>query len=304
MTIEHARAHAVSKVWGVVDLSPWSNERGDDGGPVGEIWYERAHKTAAVPSLLIKLLFTSQPLSIQVHPDDAFAHSMGLPSGKTEAWYVLNAAPDAKVALGLQRRLTHQQLSAAIGDGSITDLVVWHAVLPNDVIFVPAGTIHAIGPGLVIAEIQQRSDATFRMYDFGRNRELDVKSAIAVADAGPTESSAEKLRLTDERMLLVANSHFMFERINLEPDSTWCLETERETWLLIIRGGARIGPFDAATGDVIFAQSDRSIVCAGATGMTGLAAYTGGKPVPDLLQRIRRPGAINLGPWQDVQVPT
>ena len=228
----------------------------------------------------------------------------GLPSGKTEAWYVLSATPDAKVALGLQRRLTPEQLRAAIGDGSIADLVVWHAVSPNDVIFIPAGTIHAIGPGLVIAEIQQRSDSTFRMYDFGRKRELHVENAIAVADAGPTEASAEKFRLTDERMLLVANSHFVFERIDLEPNSTWCLEAEQETWLLIVSGSARIGPFDAAIGDAIFAQSDRASVCAGATGMAGLAAYTGGKPVPHLLQRIRQPGAINAGPRQDVQVPT
>ena len=92
---------------------------------------------AADPSLLLKLLFTSQPLSIQVHPDDAFAHSMGLPNGKTEAWYVLSAAPEAKVALGLSRRLTPQQLRAAIDDGSISDLIVWRAVSADDVIFVP-----------------------------------------------------------------------------------------------------------------------------------------------------------------------
>jgi mannose-6-phosphate isomerase len=302
MTIEHARTHAISKVWGVVDLHPWSSA--SDDGPIGEIWYERARKTAADPSLLIKLLFTSQPLSIQVHPDEAFAHSIGLPNGKTEAWYVLSATPDARVALGLQRRLTPEQLREAIEDGSIADLVVWHAVSPNDVIFIPAGTIHAIGPGLVIAEIQQRIDSTFRMHDFGRKRELHIENAIAVADAGPAKSPAEKFRLTDERMLLIANPHFVFERVDLEPNSTWCLKAEQETWLLIVSGSARIGPLNAAIGDAIFAQSDRASVCAGATGMAGLAAYTGGKPVPNLLQRIRQPGAINAGPRQDVQVPT
>jgi mannose-6-phosphate isomerase len=114
---------------------------------------------------LLKLLFTSQPLSIQVHPDDAFAHLNGLPNGKSEAWYVLRAVPDAKVALGFSRQLTSQQLREAIDDGSISDLVVWKSVLPDDVIFVPAGTVHAIGAGLVIAELQQRSDATFRLFD-------------------------------------------------------------------------------------------------------------------------------------------
>src|SRR5580658_8326135 len=118
MTIEHARTRAVPKPWGVDDLQPWSGAgRGDIA--IGEIWYERPGHPQVDPSLLLKLLFTSQPLSIQVHPDDAFAHAMGLPNGKTEAWYVLSAAPEAKVALGLSRRLTPQQLRATIGDGSI-----------------------------------------------------------------------------------------------------------------------------------------------------------------------------------------
>ena len=95
---------------------------------IGEIWYERPGKPASDPSLLLKLLFTSQPLSIQVHPDDAYAQSMGLPNGKTEAWYVLSAAPGAKVALGLKQRLTPQQLREAVDDGSIADLVAWRAV--------------------------------------------------------------------------------------------------------------------------------------------------------------------------------
>src|SRR5712692_483736 len=123
MAIELARARALPKPWGVVDLRPWSNARHDDGA-IGEIWYERPGKDATNPSLLLKLLFTNQPLSIQVHPDDAFAHSMGLPNGKTEAWYVLSATPEAKVALGLHRRLTSQEFRQATYDGSISDLVV------------------------------------------------------------------------------------------------------------------------------------------------------------------------------------
>ena len=114
---------------------------------------------------------------------------MGLPNGKTEAWYVLSAAPGAKVAVGLDRRLTQQQLRQAVDDGSISDRVVWRTVFPDDAISVPAGTIHAIGAGLVIAEIQQRSDATFRLFDHGRQRELHIERAIAVADAGPAHCS-------------------------------------------------------------------------------------------------------------------
>jgi mannose-6-phosphate isomerase len=164
MAIELARTQALPRPWGVVDLTPWSNAA-HDGVPIGEIWYERPAQPTPSPSLLLKLLFTSEPLSIQVHPDDAHARSMGLPNGKTEAWYVLSAAPGAKVALGLNQRLTQQQLRKAVDDGSISDLVAWQAVSPYDVIYVPAGTIHAIGAGLVIAEIQQRSDATFRLFD-------------------------------------------------------------------------------------------------------------------------------------------
>src|SRR6266446_3277587 len=137
MAVELARACAVPKPWGTLNLRPWSNTC-HDGVAIGEIWYERPGRPAADPSLLLKLLFTSQPLSIQVHPDDAFAHSMGLPNGKSEAWYVLSAAPEAKVALGLDRRLTPPQLRAAIADGSISDIVQWRTVLPNDTISVPA----------------------------------------------------------------------------------------------------------------------------------------------------------------------
>lgn len=303
MAIEHARAHALPKPWGLVDLRPWSNAR-HDGGAIGEIWYERPGKVAADPSLLLKLLFTNQPLSIQVHPDDAFAQLKGLPNGKTEAWYVLSAAPKAKVALGLNHRLTPRQLREAIGDGSIFDLVRWQTVLPDDIFFVPAGTIHAIGAGLVIAEIQQRSDVTYRLFDHGRQRELHIEDAIAVANAGPADFRVQPHRLTDERTLLVSSPYFVFERINLAPNSAWSLEAERETWLLVLSGGARVGSFDVGIGDAIFAQSDSLVIHASATGMVGLAAYTGGSPISHLLQRIKEPGAMDSGRLQQVQAPT
>ena len=203
MVIERARPHALPKPWGVEDLRPWSTAR-RDGNAIGEIWYDRSDKSAAEPSLLLKLLFTSEPLSIQVHPDDAFAHSAGLPGGKTEAWYVLSATPEAKVALGLSRRLTPQQLRAAIDDGSISDLIVWRAVSADDVIFVPAGTIHAIGAGLVIAELQQRNDTTFRLFDYGRKRELHIEKAIAVAATGAAHFQVRPNQLTAQRRLFIS----------------------------------------------------------------------------------------------------
>lgn len=162
MAIELSSALEAQKPWGVADARPWS-EAAPPGRSIGEISFERAGSAAPAPKLLLKVLLTSQPLSIQVHPNDAFAHSIGLPHGKTEAWYVLSARPGAAVALGLKHVVTARQLRQAIDDGSIADLVAWRTVSAGDAIFVPAGTIHAIGPGLVIAEIQQRSDATFRL---------------------------------------------------------------------------------------------------------------------------------------------
>jgi mannose-6-phosphate isomerase len=303
VAIERARAHTLPKPWGVADLRPWHNER-NDGNAIGEIWYERPGLAAAVPSLLFKLLFTSQPLSIQVHPDDAYAQSIGLRNGKTEAWYVLSAAPGARVALGLKQRLTSDQLRQAVDDGSISDLVVWQTVSPGDSISVPAGTIHAIGAGLVIAEIQQRSDATFRLFDYGRQRELDIDNAIAVADAGPADFQVKPRWLTDTRMLLISNVHFMLERIDLAPNSAWCLEAKQESWLLAIHGSARAESFDFATGDAVFAQSDRVTLCAGASGLVGLVAYTGIGVVPELLQRLGQPDARDGRRPVEVRLPT
>jgi mannose-6-phosphate isomerase len=283
LAIEQARTHTVPKPWGIVDPRPWSNAR-RDGKAIGETWYRRSGGEAPDTALLLKLLFTSQPLSIQVHPDDAFARSIGLPNGKTEAWYVLSAAPDAEVALGLKERLTSQQLRQAADDGSIAGLVVWHAVAQGDTILVPAGTIHAIGAGLVIAEIQQRSDATFRLYDHGRQRELHIEDAIAVADVGPAKSKVAPTRLTDARTLLISDTHFIFERIEMAPHTEWCLAAKQETWLLVVDGAARTGSFDVARGDAIFAQADGIDIHAGEAGMVALVAYRGVGVDPDLLQ--------------------
>jgi mannose-6-phosphate isomerase len=302
MAIELARPLAQPRPWGVVDLRPWSNAR-HDGGAIGEIWYERPGREAAESSLLLKILFTNQPLSIQVHPNDAFAHSIGLPRGKTEAWYVLRAAPEAKVALGLNQRLTQKQLRAAVDDGSISNLVVWQAVSRGDAIFVPAGTIHAIGAGLVIAEIQQRSDATFRLFDHGRQRALHVENAVAAADAGPAHVQRHPIRLTAERTLLISNPYFVVERIELPPDSTWRLDGKRETWLLGLSGDARTKSFDMTIGDALFVHSDSVDLHAGPTGLVGLVAYTGEDAVPILLRRARKPGATEQRLPRATQAP-
>src|SRR6476660_7823033 len=201
MPIEHASVRVVHKPWGVSDLQPWSDIDGT-GDAVGELWFERADKNAPVPALLLKLLFTGEPLSIQVHPDDTFARAMGMANGKSDAWYLLSAQPGAQIGVGLNRQGTPQDVRASITNGSSVELVQWRPVAEGDVIFIPAGTIHALGAGIVLAEIQQRSDTTFRLFDYGRQRELHEDNGVAVANAWPLRPSPDPTRLSDERTLL------------------------------------------------------------------------------------------------------
>ncbi|WP_291863365.1 class I mannose-6-phosphate isomerase [Bradyrhizobium sp.] len=294
MAIEHASTQMVGKPWGVVDLHPWSSIDGS-GDAIGELLFQRADGNAPAPALLLKLLFTSAPLSIQVHPDDAFARSIGLPNGKTEAWYILSAKPDAKVAVGLKRNLTPRQLRATIKDGSIADLVDWRPATAGDIIVVPAGTIHAIGADIVLAEIQQRSDATFRLFDYGRQRELHEDRAVAAADAGPLQPQSVLRRLTATRTVLAAIPHFVIERIDLPANSNWILDTDRETWILVTEGHARIGAISAAAGDAVFAEADRAGIDAGVDGMSGLIAYPGPDPIMTLLTESGEPMAPSAG---------
>ncbi len=168
MSIEHASVRAMHKPWGVSAISSHGAASTVPGMPWENSGSSAPTATRLTPALLLKLLFTSAPLSIQVHPDDTFARAMGMPNGKSEAWYIISAEPDAQIGVGLNRRITPQELHAAITNGSIVDLVQWRPVAKGDVIFIPAGTIHALGAGIVLAEIQQRSDTTFRLFDYGR----------------------------------------------------------------------------------------------------------------------------------------
>ncbi len=131
----------------------------------------------------MKLLFPNDKLSVQVHPDDAQAQAMGQPRGKTECWYVLEAEPGATIALGLKTGATADVVRAAIAGGTMEDWMEWVPVSVGDMVFVDAGTVHAIGPGVVLLETQQTCDVTFRMYDYGRPRELHVEQALKVMRA-------------------------------------------------------------------------------------------------------------------------
>jgi mannose-6-phosphate isomerase len=274
LTIEHAIVRTKPKPWGSVDLRPWSQASTKDG-PIGELWFERPCLAGSETALLLKLLLTTEPLSIQVHPDDAFARSIGLSNGKTEAWYILSAVPGAKVAAGLNYPRSAAELRTAITDGTIANIVHWRPVHKGDVIFIPAGTIHAIGAGIVLAEIQQRSDATFRMFDYGRQRELHIENAVAVATAGPLRHQSPPERLSHARVALTVNPHFALEQIDLVPGSVWMLDAPKEAWVLPIEGHAQLGLTGLSLGDAVFLEADHAEIEVGEDGLKALLAYPG-----------------------------
>ncbi|HTR65776.1 MAG TPA: type I phosphomannose isomerase catalytic subunit [Terriglobales bacterium] len=129
--------------------------------------------------LLLKFLFPHEKLSVQVHPDDEFARGAGLPNGKTECWYVAHAKPGAQIGLGLKPGVTLAQFEQAIQAKQAEELLNWINVFPGEMIYVAGGTVHTLGPGAVIVETQQQSDTTYRLYDYGRPRELHLKDGLA-----------------------------------------------------------------------------------------------------------------------------
>lgn len=170
----------LEKVWGATDLLPWFPESDQK---IGEVWFE-----ADVP-LLVKFVFTSDRLSVQVHPNDEFARVHENSRGKTEMWYVMRADPGAKLAIGFRESTTAGRLREASLSGEIERLLNWIEVQAGDAFFIPAGTVHAIGGGLALCEVQQHSDITYRLYDYGRPRELHLDKAVQVS---VTQSSSPK----------------------------------------------------------------------------------------------------------------
>lgn len=207
MTAARLRAVPVERVWGRRDIPAGFPRLGDDV-PVGEIWFE----APADAALLVKYLFTSERLSVQVHPDDAAAAARGFPRGKDEAWFVLDAEPGAEIGLGLVREVTREALRAAALDGSIEALLDWRPVARGDIFYSPAGTVHAIGGGIALIEIQQNLDLTYRLYDYGRPRELHVAEAVAVAITGPWSPPSRPVTNAPGREMLAKGGAFSLER--------------------------------------------------------------------------------------------
>src|SRR5579859_2777797 len=129
--------------------------------------------------LLMKFLFPQEKLSVQVHPDDAAAQEVGEPCGKTECWYVAHAESGAEIGLGLKPGVKRADFEKSIHENRAEDLLNWIKVSAGDMIFVAGGTVHTLGPGSIIVETQQQSDTTYRLYDYGRPRELHLKEGLA-----------------------------------------------------------------------------------------------------------------------------
>jgi len=227
------------RVWGFQDLRPWF-DRVAEGASLGEVWLtgdeclvatgphavkKLGRLFAEMPEallgkaapldgspLLIKILFAKEKLSVQVHPDDPMAHKYGEPRGKTECWYALAAEPGAQVACGLRPGVTMGQIEEEIRAGTLEESLNALDVAPHDMIYVDAGTVHAVWPGSILLETQQNCDLTYRMYDYGRGRELHVQKSLEatklVTDAGKTRP-----RVLKDRTILLDVKYFRIERI-------------------------------------------------------------------------------------------
>lgn len=202
--------HRVEKPWGRTDLWPGFPDPAPGSDPIGEVWFKSPGDST--PDLLVKYLFTSEKLSVQVHPDDAQAQARGLPRGKDECWVILAAEPDSTIALGTLAPMTHEELRAAAEDGSIEHKLDWKPVKAGDFFYSASGTVHAIGAGITLIEIQQNSETTYRLYDYGRPRELHLDDGVAVSDAVPFVAPAAPGKIAEDRTILVEGPKFVLER--------------------------------------------------------------------------------------------
>lgn len=156
-------------------------------------FFGRRYAAFAEFPMLVKLIDAKRDLSVQVHPDDDYAERMEHQSGKAEMWVVLEAEPGAALYYGFARTVSRDEIEKSLAENTLTDLLRRVPVRPGDVFYIPPGTVHAIGAGMVIAEIQQSSNVTYRLYDYGRlgvdgkPRPLHVERSLAVLKPGPVE---------------------------------------------------------------------------------------------------------------------
>jgi len=238
--------HLLNKPWGRHDLPPPFVATGER---IGEIWF--VPPAGEEQKLLVKYILTGEKLSVQVHPDDAQGCARGLPGGKTEWWYILDAEPGARLGIGTTRPLSDEELRAAALDNSIEGLIDWKAVNKGDTFFVPAGTIHAIGGGISLVEIQQNVDVTYRLYDYGRPRELHLDDGVAVSTARPyppeltrkASGAGIETLVEGDPFTVVASDDLATTRAHL---------AGRELWVVPLAGVARSGEDEARPGECLW----------------------------------------------------
>ena len=236
----------VEKPWGRVEIP------GAFGPPhgkrIGEIWFDDA-ATGPLP-LLVKYIFTSERLSIQVHPDDRQAQQRGLPHGGSECWYVVAAEPGATIGLGLREPVSRGELRSAALTGSIEALMDWKPVVSGDFFFVPPGTIHAIGADVTIVEVQRNADITYRLYDYGRPRELHLDLALSVADPGPYPEHYALRADTSSEGVLLDGPHFSVVQATSASGVASTL-SKRVRWVVPIQGMTGSGREQAGPGECL-----------------------------------------------------
>lgn len=245
----------VEKPWGRTDIPAVFGAPA--GQRVGEIWFEEDAGDAA--PLMIKFLFTSERLSIQVHPDNAAAAAWGYARGKDECWLVLKADPDAEVGVGLNRSCTPDGLRDAALAGTIEGYINWQPVSERAFIYNRAGTIHAIGPGLMLVEVQQNVDCTFRLYDYGRPRELHLDAAMAVADLEPGTPGPAQIVPVDGTVKLVDGPYFHLIRSDGAVDCD-SLPADRPILVAPLIGTVRVDGEDCRLGECAKTHDRRAII--------------------------------------------
>jgi len=261
-----------ARIWGRESLAPWYTSTGLDE-KVGEAWLtgpksvvsggELAGKTLEEVwpefPLLVKMLFPEEKLSVQVHPDDAEAQKLGLARGKTECWYVLAAEPGATVACGLKPGVQVGDVVMAVQTGQLERLLEIVPVSVGDMVFVDAGTVHAIGPGVTLLEVQQTCDVTYRLYDYGRPRELHLEAGLAVVKL---ETAAGKVppRAMDGFTRLIETKYFVVDRYDVAAGGTAKVKNVSAGCVVGLNGTGTVGGATVIAGQAVVVPVGESVV--------------------------------------------
>lgn len=262
--------HRVEKPWGRHTLFPGFEDAAPGREPIGEVWFQQPGDTS--PDLLIKYLFTSQKLSVQVHPNDEEAHKRGLPRGKDECWTILKAEPDSTIALGPKQAMTADELRADAQDGSIEADLDWVPVKAGDFYYAPSGTIHAIGGGLTLIEVQQNSETTYRLYDYGSDRELHLEDGVAVSHLTPYQPITSPGPAGEGRDILVEGPKFVLERWTGGTHAV-TLPEGRTGWLVPISGSGEVAGVAFKAGECVTVTGAETVTTNGDADL--LFAYPG-----------------------------